>query len=184
MTRLAGVVLSTMGLIAFGVGAPATYDQRQDGDLNFSGKLENILIVIASPSSEPAKPSVDDSELAGYLSLLGGREPQTGTATQFYGSTEDEDSDAGSSKRESEDQEKEPGPKPVTSTDHEKVKAPKARSLWGQDQAQDEGGRSSDHNEVGLLHDSHLTLLGDGIEDCGPERRRNSYGICQPYSEE
>ncbi|XP_012277719.1 uncharacterized protein LOC105698237 [Orussus abietinus] len=34
------------------LGAPATYDQRQDGKLNLNAKLENFLIVVATPSGE------------------------------------------------------------------------------------------------------------------------------------
>ncbi|XP_026760081.2 uncharacterized protein LOC113519226 [Galleria mellonella] len=50
------------GVLAAAVAAPATYDQRQDGDFNVRADVQNVLFLIALPEKTPMS-----SGLLGYL---------------------------------------------------------------------------------------------------------------------
>ncbi|XP_012254713.2 uncharacterized protein LOC105685314 [Athalia rosae] len=233
-------------------GAPTTYDQRQDGDLNFSAKLENIMVVIATPSKRPTVSSAVADEIAAYLTLvqtgedlLPGKhaskkdllvvvDSQEGSQrvkdTEDSSETNDNEAAVGKPQKPAEQRTEisaAAAPASAEKLDSNKESdevvrvegtgKPKARNLWndigdvspddpqlggslkkelalqgledlqGTDSAPGEERQNlpNDHNEVGLLgNHHHYTLLGTGIEDCGPYRRRNSYGICQPISTE
>jgi len=50
-----------------------------------------------------------------------------------------------------------------------------------QKEKEEDVASNADRNDVASLSEEkqELTLLGDGIENCGPERRRDASGICQ-----
>ncbi|XP_046482801.1 uncharacterized protein [Neodiprion pinetum] len=230
MIKITIILLVSCNCIAASLAAPTTYDQRQDGDINLAAKLENILILIATPSSSTSPTEGTSDRLETYLTMLNSRDRTGFTHLKNTGSINVADILPALNARQDlprknleislssaeDQQEQEAGSATAVIVQTLKQRDPsaaKARSLQWKNVAADllihdkpeeslkqeisrrsldrnletgnfdNGGqsRSGDHNEVGLVADHRLTLIGTAIEDCGPYRRRNSYGICQPF---
>ncbi|CAH0406340.1 unnamed protein product [Chilo suppressalis] len=51
------MLLLFLALCAAANGAPATYDQRQDGDFNVRADVQNVVLLVALPQKMPSIPS-------------------------------------------------------------------------------------------------------------------------------
>ncbi|XP_076757843.1 uncharacterized protein LOC143427511 [Xylocopa sonorina] len=248
--------------------APATYDQRQNGDFNVDAKFENFLVVVATSGSSSlfsnlASQALELNELIAQRSKQqtrerpsetmvyesedadGGREPyhveivriekdedsttRNGQLDKLSTSESNEKTELGSSSKDEGKTErtlresldagviidikktgkktrslwKSDGPikaskKPVNikntqmeNLDHPddlpvKEEASKAarpglslKKQLSKKEEVDDPSSTSEEDELSNKYAGELVLIGDGIENCGPGRRRNKYGLCE-----
>lgn len=149
------IVYSVFCILAVS-GSPAHYDQRQEGTLNVHALLKNLYLVILVPSVEPPKPSAASEEFDSFPSvleqLLEFKRDQTRNGITESGDKNfvEKDLKHGRDANNDTDSHDDSEKKNKNKNDTEQV---------------------TDHSES--------KLLGDGIENCGPDRFRDRFGICQ-----
>lgn len=181
---------------------PTTYDQRQDGNLNLAAKLENIMVVVALPGrKKPPSSSSYNEALESYLTLAMNEQgiPLRNTnhqssSEEIYGEEDDSEeqesalpSDPSSPTEETQKDKDNDAPRPprsIPSNLNEQSPGNLFDNELPSGEQENGNNQTGEHNEVlESFVDGPLKLIGDGIEDCGPERRRDSYGVCQTYTE-
>ncbi|KAH0561326.1 myb-like protein I [Cotesia glomerata] len=152
------IVYSVLCILAVS-GSPAHYDQRQEGTLNVHALLKNLYLVILVPSVEPPKPSVASEEIDSWPSVLEQLLEFKRDSTR-NGITESGDKNF---------------------TENGLKHGRDANTNNNTDSHDEDSDKKNKNNNDTEQVTDHLEskLLGDGIENCGPDRFRDRFGICQ-----
>ncbi|XP_057322253.1 uncharacterized protein LOC130665729 [Microplitis mediator] len=158
------IVYSVFCILAVS-GSPASYDQRQDGDLNVHATLKNLYFFILVPNVDPPKPPASssddfDSFPSVLEQLLEFKKSKLGN--EIKGSDDkntdmvllEEDFKLGRDIHDTTEQEDKNKDKEIKNVD-------------------------SNNDTEQVTDYAESKLLGDGIENCGPGRFRDRFGICQ-----
>lgn len=134
------------------LSAPARYDQRQDGKVNVHAKLENFLIVLAPSTAS------DASSVSSGLDYV---VPGIFDALELRKNLIVKEDMANNEKKQLQE---------VILPDNEEFEKllKETRTL-----------ESEKSTKKIFERNTESKLLGDGIENCGPGRHRDSFGICQ-----
>ncbi|XP_015602245.1 uncharacterized protein LOC107271130 isoform X2 [Cephus cinctus] len=204
---LALILVSSTLVVAIN-SAPITYDQRQDGSLNVHAKLDNILVVFATSSGalmdlatqaltlQPfgSREDKDDAVSLTYkpdeITLENNKEPYRVEIVGIQKNDRKEEKEANQDNKDHTVPEENTERKSrnvlwsrLNDPEDNKRGMSLKKELSSKEihTIREDSGKSGEHNEVEHAVHKHqeLKLLGGAIENCGPGRYRNSYGICQ-----
>ncbi|XP_044015410.1 uncharacterized protein LOC122857352 [Aphidius gifuensis] len=136
-------------VLSLSSSSPTKYNQRQDGKLNVHAKLENILFVIAPSSSSSSSSSALDSSSSSGIDFI------------LPGLFEDTLNFRKTIKQQ-------------TTNNQDKISHDNNEELDNNNNYKTLRNIKYDNKKI-----NEMKLIGDGIENCGPGRFRDRFGICQ-----